>query len=181
MDTLRKWLAAETTIEALEKKNNSGYMRCIKFIETGRKPIKVSLDFVEGEVTGRTIKDTVRIDEKFVLKSQKTRIKISKKEIEVRVPSYTDYFILKIVSGRTIDVKDLATLTWKKGISQEIRERISELMPYPETFQEKLGKFILPTIKDKKFLNSWKGTFMATEFDEETKNQIIKQLSKLYY
>ncbi|MEM2958478.1 MAG: hypothetical protein QW261_09305 [Candidatus Jordarchaeaceae archaeon] len=98
MDTLRKWLAAETTIEALEKKNNSGYMRCIKFIETGRKPIKVSLDFVEGEVTGRTIKDTVRIDEKFVLKSQKTRIKISKKEIEVRVPSYTDYFILKIVS-----------------------------------------------------------------------------------
>ncbi|MEM2958477.1 MAG: hypothetical protein QW261_09300 [Candidatus Jordarchaeaceae archaeon] len=54
-------------------------------------------------------------------------------------------------------------------------------MPYPETFQEKLGKFILPTIKDKKFLNSWKGTFMATEFDEETKNQIIKQLSKLYY
>lgn len=144
MDTLRKWLATETIIETLEKKNNSGYMRCIKLIETGRKPVRIFLDFMEGEVTGRTIKDTVRIDEKFVLNSQKTRIKISNREIEVRVPNYTDYFILKIVSGRAIDVKDLATLTWKKGIPEGIRERTSEVMPYPEVFEKKLSKFILP-------------------------------------
>lgn len=84
-----------------------------------------------------------------------------------------------VASGRTIDVRDLATLTWKNGIPKGLKERIIEVMPHPEEFKKKLSEFVLPAIKDKRFLNSCKGTFMATEFNEEIKNQILKQLSKL--
>ena len=37
----------------------------------------------------------------------------------------------------------------------------------------------LTDISDKRFLNSWKGTFVTTEFTEETKEQVLKELQKL--
>lgn len=90
-------------------------MRCIKLIKIGRRAVRVSLDFME--VMGRTEKDRVRIDEKFVSESWKTKIRISDKEIEVRVPSYLDYFILKAVAARVSDVRDIATLCMEEWIA----------------------------------------------------------------
>ncbi len=136
---------------------------------------------MEGEVTGRAKKDRIMIDEKFVLNSLKTRIKVADREIEVRVPSYLDYFILKVVSGRASDARDIATLVWKNGLPKRLKERVKEIMPYPEVFREKLRESILPTIKDKRFLHSWRGTFMITELNEEIKKQIIEKLSKLNF
>ncbi|MEM3546291.1 MAG: hypothetical protein QW547_04145 [Candidatus Bathyarchaeia archaeon] len=179
LDEIRKWLAEEVSIETFEKKDNSGYMRCVKLIKIGRKQIRVSLDFMEGEITGRAEKDVVRIDEKFVLNSWRTKIKIADREVEVRVPSYADYFILKVVSGRASDARDIATLVWKNGLPEGLEERVKEVMPYPEVFREKLRKSILPIIMDKRFLHSWKGTFMTTEFNEEIKGQVIQKLAKL--
>ncbi|MEM0011172.1 MAG: hypothetical protein QXT84_05720, partial [Candidatus Bathyarchaeia archaeon] len=74
---------------------------------------------------------------------------------------------------------DIAALVWKNGLPERLEERVKEIMPYPEVFKEKLRKSILPVIKDKRFLHSWRGTFMTTEFDEEIKEQLIEQLSKL--
>ena len=54
-------------------------------------------------------------------------------------------------------------------------------MPYPEVFREKLRESILPTIKDERFLHSWRGTFMTTELNEEIKKKIIEKLSKLNF
>ncbi|MEM2027588.1 MAG: nucleotidyl transferase AbiEii/AbiGii toxin family protein [Candidatus Bathyarchaeia archaeon] len=179
LDELKKWLAEEFLIETFEKKDSSGYMRCVKLIKIGRRHVRVSLDFMEGEVTGRAEKDIVRIDERFVLNSWRTKIKVADRGIEVRVPSYTDYFILKVVSSRASDAKDIATLLWKNGLPEGLEERVKEVMPYPEVFREKLRKSILPIIRDKRFLHSWRGTFMTTEFNEEIKEQIIQQLSKL--
>ncbi|MEM2613525.1 MAG: nucleotidyl transferase AbiEii/AbiGii toxin family protein [Nitrososphaerota archaeon] len=179
LDELKKWLAEEFLIETFEKKDSSGYMRCVKLIKIGRRHVRVSLDFMEGEVTGRAEKDIVRIDERFVLNSWRTKIKVADRGIEVRVPSYTDYFILKVVSSRASDAKDIATLLWKNGLPEGLEERVKEVMPYPEVFREKLRKSILPIIRDKRLLHSWRGTFMTTEFNEEIKEQIIQQLSKL--
>lgn len=47
MDEVKKWLV-NVSIETLEKKDSSGFMRCIKPIKIGRKPIRVSIDFMEG-------------------------------------------------------------------------------------------------------------------------------------
>ncbi|MBO3800686.1 MAG: hypothetical protein FGF52_06535 [Candidatus Brockarchaeota archaeon] len=52
-------------IETFEKKDVSGYMRCIKLMKIGMRQVRVSLDFMEGEVTGRAEKDVVGIDERF--------------------------------------------------------------------------------------------------------------------
>lgn len=179
LDEIKKWLTGEVLIEAFKKKNCSGYIRCLKLIKVGRKSVRISLDFMEGEVTGREEKDIVRIDERFISNSLKRKIKVADKELEVRVPSYLDCFILKVVSGRASDAKDIATLVWKNGIPEGLRERVREVMPYPEIFDEKLTKSILPIIKDGRFLHSWRGTFMTTDFNEEVKEQVIRKLSEL--
>ncbi len=179
LDEIKKWLSKEVSIDIFEKKNGSGYMRCIKLLRVGRRSVRVSLDFMEGEVTGRAEKDIVKVDERFVLDSWKTKISIADREVEVRVPSYLDFSVLKVVSGRASDARDLATLIWKNGIPEGLKARINEVMPYPEVFREKLSKSILPIIMDKRFLHSWRGMFMTTEFNEEIREQIIKQLSRL--
>ncbi|MEM2865231.1 MAG: nucleotidyl transferase AbiEii/AbiGii toxin family protein [Candidatus Bathyarchaeia archaeon] len=181
LDEIKKWLANDVSIENFEKKDGSGYMRCIKLIKIGRRQARVSLDFMEGEVTGRTEKDVVRVDKRFISDSWKAKIRIADREVEVRVPSYVDYFILKVVSARVSDARDIATLVWKNGLPEGLKERIEEVMPYPEVFREKLRESILPMIRDKRFLHSWRGTFMTTEFNEDVKTQVIQQLTKLSF
>ena len=178
LDEIKKWFAKEVLVDSLEKKDVSGYMRCVELIKVNDRQAKVSLDFMEGEVTGRSERDRVKIDERFVADSKKTKIIVADKELEVRVPSYRDYFLLKIVSARPSDVRDVATLVWKNGVPEGLEERIKEVMPHPEVFKEKLAESILPIMRDKRFLNSWKGMFMTDEFDEETKKRVIEQLSR---
>lgn len=178
LDEIKKWLSGETSIEAFEKRDGSGFMRCIKLEYVGRKRMRVSLDFMEGEVTGREEEEVVRIDEMFVSGSSKTEISIADKEIGVRVPSYLDYFILKAVSARPSDVRDIATLVWINGMPKGIKRRVRQLMPYPDLFSKKI-ELLLPIIEDKRFLHSWRGTFIATDFDEDAKKRVIEELSKL--
>jgi hypothetical protein len=47
LDEIKKWLAKEASIDALEKKEGSGYMRCVKLIKIGGRQASVSLDFME--------------------------------------------------------------------------------------------------------------------------------------
>jgi hypothetical protein len=134
---------------------------------------------MEGEVTGRSERDVVKIDEKFVSDSWKTKINVAGREVEVRVPSCVDYFILKVMSARASDARDIATLVWKNGLPKGLMERSNEIVPYLEVFEEKLRKSILSTIKDKRFLHSWLGTFVDADFNEKHKEQVIEQLSSL--
>lgn len=76
-----------------------------------------------------------------------------------------DYFTLKVISGRVSDAKDIATMIWKNDVPEGLEERVSEAMPYPEVFKAKLRESILPVISDKRFLHSWRGTFMTKEFN----------------
>ncbi|MBS7654292.1 hypothetical protein KEJ43_04390 [Candidatus Bathyarchaeota archaeon] len=181
LNKIKDWFDGEVSIENFEQKDLSGYMRCVRIIKIGKRMLKVSLDFMEGEVTGRTEKDRVKIDDKFVLESWKIKIRISDEEIEVRVPSYRDFFILKVFSARAIDARDIATFVWKNGLPEGLKERVIEIMPHPEVFGEKLRESILPIIRDKRFLLSWRGTFMTMEFNEESRKQVMEKLSKLNF
>jgi len=179
LDDIRKWFDNDVSIEAFEEKDESGFMRCIKLIKIGRRSVRASLDFMEGEVTGRSERDRVRIGDSFIASSKRVKIKVADKEFEVNVPSYADYLILKVVSARPSDVRDIATMAWKKGIPRGIRKRAREMMPYPEVFREKIRKSILPVLSDKRFLHSWRGTFATTEFDGEVRSKVIDKLNKL--
>lgn len=178
LDEIKGWFDRDIAIEAFEKKEQSGFLRCIKLMKVGRRSVRASMDFMEGEVTGRNEKDRVIIDDNFVADSKRNRIKVADKEFEVYVPSYADYLILKIVSARPSDVRDIATMAWKNGIPMGIKKRTKEIMPYPEVFEEKI-KSIVSIISDKRFLHSWRGTFATLEFDEKAGNTVIDDLNKL--
>lgn len=79
---MKEWFSKEAFIEAFGKRANHGYMRCVKLIKIGGRQLKVSLDFMEGQVTGRTEKDIVILDEKFVSNSWRVKIKVADKKVE---------------------------------------------------------------------------------------------------
>jgi len=52
------------------------------------------------------------------------------------------------------------------------------MLGHPEILEKKL-KLIIEDISDRRFLDSWKGTFITTEFTEKTKEEVLKELKKL--
>ena len=175
LDKIRKLLPKDLATEAFEKKDSYGFLRCIKLLKVG---VKISLDFMEGEVRGRTDEQIFYITEKVLQKSRKVEIPIAGKKIEVYVSDYTDYLILKLMSARPSDIRDIATLVWKNGIPDDLKEEAKKKLAHPEIIKKNL-KLIQTDISDKRFLDSWKGTFVTTEFTEKTKEEVLKKLKKL--
>jgi hypothetical protein len=178
LDKIQKLLPEGLSIEAFEKRGKYGFLRCIKFLKTHGRRAKISIDFMEGEVRGRTDEKVFFITDKFLQKSKKAKIPIADKDAEIFVPDYTDYLILKIVSARPSDIRDIATLVWKKGVPEDLKERAEKALAYPEILEKSL-KLIMADVSDKRFLDSWKGTFVTKEFTEEVKEQVLKELKKL--
>jgi hypothetical protein len=177
IDEIKKLLSKEINIETFEKKDEYGFLRMIDFIEAGRNKIKISLDFMEGQVRGRTGEEIFLIDEKFIDNSTMTKIQIAGKEIDIYVPDYADYLIMKVVSGRPSDIRDIAALIWKNDIPENITTRLKEILPFPDIFFKNINEIIVPSISNKRFVNSWRGTYITTEFTEENKTKILKKLT----
>lgn len=178
LDEIRNWLPKDVVVESFEKKNHYGFMRVMKVFRID-KGVRISLDFMEGQIVGRSEKQVVVIDEKFVENSLSVKIVIGGKKLDVFVPSYEDYFILKVVSSRPSDVRDIVTLVWKNGIPKGLNKRIKEILVYNQIFKENVEKVIIPTVSDKRFLDSWRGTFLTTEFTEDIKMSVLKTLRNL--
>jgi len=176
IDEIKKWLSKNTVVESFEKRDDYGFLRCVRVFDK----IRASLDFMEGKVVGRDEKrQVVIIDEEFVENSKLVKLKIVEKEIGVFVPTYADYMILKMVSCRPSDVRDIATLIWKNKIPSKIRKRAKEILPDAKVFDDNLKKIVLPEISDERFVNSWRGMFLTSEFNEDVKRQVINQFRSL--
>jgi hypothetical protein len=165
------------SIEVFEKRDGYGFLRCISLLKVDGGSAKISVDFMEGEVRGRTEEQVFFVTGKFLQRTKKVNIPIAEKTTEIYVPDYTDYLILKIMSARRSDIRDIATLIWKKGIPNKIEERAKKTLAHPEILEKNL-KLIIADISDKRFLDSWKGTFVTTEFTEKTKEQVLKELKR---
>lgn len=175
LEKIQNLLPKDLTTETFEKRDSYGFLRCIKMLKSGAK---IAIDFMEGEVRGRTDEQVFFVTNKFMQRTKKVKIAIADKTIEMYVPDYTDYLILKFMSARPSDMRDIATLVWKNGIPDGIEKRAKETLAYPEILKKNL-KFVLADISDKRFLDSWKGTFVTTEFTEKTKEQVLKKLQLL--
>jgi hypothetical protein len=175
LDKIRKLLPENLSTEVFEKRDSYGFLRCIKLLKAGAK---ISLDFMEGEVRGRTEEQLFFITEKFLQKTKKARIPIAGKTIEVYVPDYTDYLILKFMSARPSDIRDIATLVWKNDIPSNLEVEARKELAHPEIVEKNL-EFIQKDISDKRFVDSWRGTFVTTEFTDKTKEEILRKLKKL--
>ena len=179
IDKLKEIMPKDYSVEAFEKRGTYSFLRCIKFVKYDRLRIKVSIDFMEGEIRGREEKEIILIDEKMIENRKFVKIPIADDFVKLPVPSYVDYFIMKVVSARPSDIRDIASLILDNGIPKEVRRRIKEILPYPEIFQIKLSRRIIPEIKGKTFLNSWRGAFATTRYTEGDRQKIIKELQEL--
>lgn len=179
LDLIKSWLPKEINIEAIKKDQDHGFLRAIKPIKFQRRSIKLAIDFMEGQVRGRTLEEIIKIDDEFINNSTRTKLLIGDKEINLFAPSYLDYFILKVVSARPSDIRDIASLVWKNDIPNGIKKRIKKILPYPDIFHRNLKNQIIPDISDDRFIHSWHGTFISTEFTNNDKNEVIKKLKSL--
>jgi hypothetical protein len=179
LDEINRILSRRIKKEILEKKEKYGFLKMISIIQSGKTKIKVSLDFMEGQVRGRTSKQIVLIDEKFIDNSTLTEIQVAGKKIDIYVPDYTDYLIMKVVSGRPSDVRDIAALIWKNDIPEDIGARLKETLPYPDIFFKNIDEIVVPAISDERFINSWRGTYITTEFTEESKIEVLRKLTDI--
>jgi hypothetical protein len=178
LDKIQELLPTDLSTEVFEKRNTYGFLRCIKLLRIDGSSAKISIDFMEGEVRGRAEEQIFLVTEKFLQKTKKVKIPIAEKEVEIFVPDYADYLLMKIMSARPSDIRDIATLVWKNDIPDDLKERAKEALVRPEIFEKNM-QLIIDDISDKRFLDSWKGTFVTTEFTERTKKQVLKELKKL--
>jgi hypothetical protein len=178
LDRIQTLLPKDLSIETFEKRDNYGFLRCVKLLQVDSRSAKISIDFLEGEVRGRTDEQVFYITQEFLQKTKKVKIPIAEKEVEIFVPDYTDYLLLKMMSARPSDIRDIATLVWRNGIPDDTEERAKKALAHPEIIRKNL-KLIITDISDKRFLDSWKGTFVTTEFTEKTKEEVLRELGKL--
>jgi len=178
LDRIQKLLPKDLSTEVFEKRNTYGFLRCIKLLRIDGSNAKISIDFMEGEVRGRTEEQIFSVTEEFLQKAKKVKISIAEKEVEIFVPDYADYLLMKIMSARPSDIRDIAALVWKNGIPGDLKERAKKALARSEILEKNM-QLIIDDVSDKRFLDSWKGTFVTSEFTERTKEQVLKELKKL--
>jgi hypothetical protein len=167
------------SVEQEEKRGSYGFLRCVKFLEHDKARVKVSMDFMEGEIRGRKAEEVILIDEAMMKKRKFTTIPIADKPVRIPVPDYVDYFIMKVVSGRASDIRDIASLVHENGIPSGLEERINQILPSPTVFKAKIDEKILPEMKRTTFINSWRGIFGTLKYSDADKMMVIKLLEKL--
>ena len=178
LNLIEKWTPENVNVEALERKGAHAFMRWVKILQAGsREKVKLGLYFMEGAVVGRE-NEIFWIDDAFLGNSRKVEIKIGSSRIRVFVPSYEDFFILKVMSGRRSDIRDIAALVWKNGVPKALEKRLGALND-PDIFRRNLREKIIPDIRNRLFLNSWRGTFITSEFTERDKESVAGRLEGL--
>jgi hypothetical protein len=81
LDKIQKLLPKDLSTEVFEKRNTYGFLRCIKLLRIDGSNTKISIDFMEGEVRGRTEEQIFSVTEKFLQKAKKVKIPIAEKEV----------------------------------------------------------------------------------------------------
>jgi hypothetical protein len=179
IDKLKDTLPEGYLIDEIQKHENYGFLKCTKLIKHGKTKIKVSIDFMEGEIRGREPGEIIVIDDNMIKNRIFKSIPIANSSIKLPFPTYVDYFIMKIVSARAIDVRDIASLILENGVPENLSKRIMEILPHPSIFLIKLKNKVLPEIRKSTFINSWRGVFGTSRYSEEDKNRVIAKLEEL--
>jgi hypothetical protein len=179
IDRVRGILPEGYLVEEEQKHDSYGFLRCMKFVKYDKARVKVSMDFMEGEIRGREAREVIRINDVMVRSRVFASITIAGKPIKLPVPSYVDYFIMKVVSARASDIRDIASLICENGVPENLEVRVKQVLPYPEIFPIKLKERVIPEIRRKTFLDSWRGMFGTTKYNEEDRRKVIMELEKL--
>lgn len=178
IDRILKWLNG-LTVEAVEKADAYAYLRAVQLVSAGKAKIKIALDFMEGGIRDRSGAVFV-LDGRFLQDSTVSQIQIADRLIAIRVPSYQDYFLLKLMSTRPSDVRDIVAMVWKRGLPdpQSLVQRASEAVSWPGQLTGNLD-VVLQDLSEARFLDSWRGTYLTEEFTEVDKKTVQNKLVRL--
>ncbi|MCD6592460.1 hypothetical protein J7L00_00015 [Candidatus Bathyarchaeota archaeon] len=113
------------------------------------------------------------------MEGARATIPVAGEEVAVLAPSYVDYFMMKVISARPSGIRDLASLVLERGLLSSLSERIRQILPYPEVFKSKLEVNIIPVVKRRAFIDSWRGVFGTTKYAEDDRRRIIETLETL--
>lgn len=176
LNRVKGWMPEEVRLEAFERGEGYGFMRWSKVFGTGKKKAKLGVDFIEGQVRGRE-GEVFAIDEAFLSDARKVRIPIGGATYDVLVPSYADFFALKVLAARRGDIRDLAALVWKRGAPDRIR-----LSAFNDEaiFYRNLKEKVIPTMEHRLFLDAWRGTFIAREFGQAELASVVQDLRRSF-
>ncbi|MBE0512227.1 nucleotidyl transferase AbiEii/AbiGii toxin family protein, partial [Candidatus Bathyarchaeota archaeon] len=178
LDELNEIIPRDWRVNKLTKRDQYGFMRWLKFIRYDKTRIKVSLDFMEGEIRGREEEEVILIDYEMIEKSRQTLITIADEEVRVFVPDYGDYFTMKVISCRASDIRDIASLIHENGVPKALGQRVEKILPNPNIFYSRIGRRVIPEIKRETFIDSWKGIMATTEYIEEDKEKVVEELKQ---
>lgn len=167
------------SLEEEKKLGSCGFMRWMKLVQHNTAKVKVSIDFMEGEIRGRKAEERILIDNAMVENNKPASITMADETIGLSVPSYVDYFIMKVVSSRASDIRDIASLIHENGVPSGLKDRINQILPFPKVFKEKVEGRLIPEIRKATFLDSWRGIFATTSYSKEDKEKVIEQLEKI--
>lgn len=173
LETIKGWIPEDVTIEAIEQKEDYGFMRWAKILGEGKQKIRLGLDFLEGQVRGRD-DEAFTIDDEFLARSTAATLEIGSQTCEVFVPAYEDFFLLKVMASRSSDIRDIAALVHENGAPRSIR---LEVLADPSIFVRNLEEKVIPEIEHQHFINSWNGMFVGGNFEEDDR-QIVRDSIK---
>ncbi|MFP3985872.1 MAG: hypothetical protein ACLFU9_07940 [Candidatus Bathyarchaeia archaeon] len=66
----------------------------------------------------------------------------------------------------------------KNSVPNGLKEIAKKVLACPEMLRENM-KLIMDNVSDKRFLDSWKGAFVTTEFTAETREEVPRELKRL--
>lgn len=76
IDRIHHGLPKNMSAATLEKREDYAFLRCLKLFRIGKQGARISLDFMEGKVAGRTPEQVVVISREFIDASTKSRISV---------------------------------------------------------------------------------------------------------
>lgn len=154
----------KTSEKEIENIYSSRFLR----YEKDTASVDLMIDAVSARATRASFSYKILLDN-----SVKKKIIGIEKEISARVPVKEMMIIMKIHSGRLTDFRDIAALAKDTNL-QEIRKLlfIGDLNALNDNL-----KRLAKVVKDKNFVDSFKGVFMEKKFDIDM-NQ-VEQISKL--
>jgi len=90
IDRVKEILPEGYLVEEEQKRNSYGFLRCIKFVKHNKARVKVSMDFMEGEIRGREKREIIKIDDVMIENRVFISIPIAGKPIKLPFPNYLD-------------------------------------------------------------------------------------------
>lgn len=174
LETVDKWRPKGIQLETMQE--DGRFMRWSKPFGAGKRKAHFGLDFMAGAVTNRE-GASFEIGEAFLKRAKEMTLQIGEEACKIYAASYPDLFVLKVVSGRPSDVRDLAALVWKNGVPK-IDDSLKNLND-ERFFYDNLKEKIIPEMEHEFFLNSWRGMFVGQEFGDRELREVTASLAEL--